>query len=61
MTEPENNIPGDSKERVAFEMAKFIVEKLLLFETAKQKPEERKALVFKLYAECLGVVKQSAK
>ena len=60
MTNPDNQIPGDSKERVAFEMAKFIFEKILLFETAKEKPQDRKALLFKLYAECLGVVRQNA-
>ena len=59
MDNPDNQIPGDSKERVAFEMAKFIFEKILLFEAANEKPQERKALLFKLYAECLAVVSQA--
>ena len=41
MQNPDNQIPGDSKERVAFEMAKFIFEKNL-FEMAKEKPVVRK-------------------
>jgi len=59
MTNPDNQIPGDSKERVAFEMAKFIFEKILLFETAKENPQDRKAHLFTLYAECLAVVSQN--
>ena len=59
MENTDNQIPGDSKERVAFEMAKFIFEKNL-FEMAKEKPDERKKHLFKLYAECLGVVRQNA-
>lgn len=60
MESPDNQIPGDSKERVALEMAKFIFEKIVLFETAKEKPAARKEYFFKLYAECLRVVRQSA-
>lgn len=56
MEDSNNHIPGDSKERVAFEMAKFIFEKIVLFETAKEKPLDRKAHFFKLYGECLAVV-----
>lgn len=53
MTNSEAQIPSDSRERVAFKMAKFIIEKILLFETANEKPPERKAVLFKPYAECL--------
>ena len=60
MTNPDNQIPGDSKERVALEMAKFIFEKIVLFETANEKPLARKAHFFKLYAECLAVVSQDS-
>jgi hypothetical protein len=56
MADTNNHIPGDSKERVAFEMAKFIFEKIVLFETAKEKPLDRKACFFKLYGECLAVI-----
>ncbi len=59
MSNPDHQIPGDSRERVAFEMAKFIFEKILLFETANEKPQDRKALLFKLYAECLAVMSQN--
>jgi hypothetical protein len=59
MTNPDNQIPGDSKERVALEMAKFIFEKIVLFDTANEKPLARKAYFFKLYAECLAVVRQN--
>ena len=60
MENPENQLPGDSKERVALEMAKFIFEKIALFDMAMEKPLARKAYFFELYAEGLGVVRQSA-
>jgi hypothetical protein len=56
----DNLVPGDSKERVALEMAKFIFEKIVLFDTANEKPLARKAYFFKLYAECLAVVSQNS-
>jgi hypothetical protein len=56
MQNPDNQVLGDSKERVALEMAKFIFEKIYLFETVKEKPLERKTHFFKLYGECLAVV-----
>jgi len=56
MENPENQIPGDGKERVALEMAKFIFEKIVLFDTANEKPLARKAYFFKLYGECLAVI-----
>ena len=59
MENPDNLIPGDSKERVALEMAKFIFEKIVLFDTANEKPLARKAYFFKLYNECLAVVSQN--
>ena len=59
MENPDNQIPGDSKERVALEMARFIFEKILLFESAEENSQDRKALLFKLYADCLAVVSQN--
>ena len=37
-------------------MAQFIFEKIVLFDTAKEKPLARKAYFFKLYGECLAVI-----
>lgn len=56
MPDSADQILGDSKERVALEMAKFIFEKIVLFDTAKEKPVARKAYFFNLYGECLAVV-----
>jgi hypothetical protein len=56
MSNPNNELPGDSQERVALEMAKFIFEKIVLFETANEKAVNRKAYFFRLYRECLAVV-----
>ena len=59
MENSNNQILGDSKERVALEMAKFIFEKIVMFDTANEKPLARKAYFFKLYAECLGIVSKN--
>jgi hypothetical protein len=56
MPNPESQILGDSKERVALEMAKFIFEKIYLFETVKEKSLERKTHFFNLYYDCLAVI-----
>ena len=56
MENPNNQILSDSKERVALEMARFIFEKIVLFETANEKPLARKAYFSALYDECLSVI-----